>query len=563
MNDKTNVEINEVIPKVIVLPETTVKPITLIGRRAGICWGANISDDAKNYKRGLECIRSQHCFDGESEILTEQGFVKFNEYNGEKVYAITDQLDFNNPEYPINIIENNFSGYVYDYSNSLGVVVTDEHRMFGNLINGNKDLYTDNYKIFIANSKTPSRSSYNTNGERKFVVPTNCKPYIDKNNVDYFYGNIIGFWLGDGVVGSKSYLKFHLKKERKIEYLKNICRALGFILEEHPSNYYHIINKDNTNFGEETENKYLRNGIKYIEGFNHNNLSFYYGIYDGLVNSDGSKKRTGISIYNKSDYIIEWLLNYGCLMGLNVSEHTQNPDGTRCVWIRRTNKIQVNDCRKPKNKVAIRYVENMPVYCVSVPTGLIMIRGKNGNTFICGNCRTLEFVNIETVLDGWSARVIREWYTHIGGAPTRLQASTRYINYSKGFNYVIPDKIKNNAEAVNKYVEAMDTIRENANMLETELNIPREDVANLFPLGMHTKIVDKRNLRNVIDMSHQRMCSRAYWEYRKLFKAYANELRNIDDEWAYIVDNYFIPKCEMLGYCPERYSCGRKPKIGE
>ena len=174
--------------------------------------------------------------------------------------------------------------------------------------------------------------------------------------------------------------------------------------------------------------------------------------------------------------------------------------------------------------------------------------------------RTLEFVNVEAVLDGWSARVIREWYTHIGGAPTRLQASTRYINYSNGFDYVIPDKIKNNTNALDKYMEVMESIKENANILETELNIPREDVANLFPLGMNTKIVDKRNLRNVIDMSHQRMCSRAYWEYRKLFKTYMSELRKIDDEWAYIVDNYFVPKCEMLGYCPEKYSCGRKKK---
>ena len=59
--------------------------------------------------------------------------------------------------------------------------------------------------------------------------------------------------------------------------------------------------------------------------------------------------------------------------------------------------------------------------------------------------RTLEFVNVEAVLDGWSARVIREWYTHIGGSPTRLQASTRYINYSNGFDYIIPSKIQNNA----------------------------------------------------------------------------------------------------------------------
>ena len=174
--------------------------------------------------------------------------------------------------------------------------------------------------------------------------------------------------------------------------------------------------------------------------------------------------------------------------------------------------------------------------------------------------RTLEFVNVEAVLDGWSARVIREWYTHIGGSPTRLQASTRYINYSNGFDYVIPSKIQNNAMALDKYTETMGIIRENAAILENDFGIPREDVANLFPLGMNTKMVDKRNLRNIIDMSHQRMCTRAYWEYRKLFRTYVDELRKIDDEWAYIVDNYFMPKCEALGYCPEKYSCGRKPK---
>lgn len=174
--------------------------------------------------------------------------------------------------------------------------------------------------------------------------------------------------------------------------------------------------------------------------------------------------------------------------------------------------------------------------------------------------RTFEFVNVEAVLEGWSARVIREWYTHIGGSPTRLQASTRYINYSDGFDYVIPDKIKGNKIALTDYEYIMRTIVDVAKFFENDLKIPREDIANLFPLGMSTKIVDKRNLRNIIDMSRQRMCSRAYWEYRKLFNEYANELKKIDEEWAYIVDNYFMPKCEQLGYCPEKYSCGRKPK---
>ena len=47
-----------------------------------------------------------------------------------------------------------------------------------------------------------------------------------------------------------------------------------------------------------------------------------------------------------------------------------------------------------------------------------------------GHGRTLEFPQIYMILDGWSAKVIREFYTHISGGPTRLQASTRYIDYN-------------------------------------------------------------------------------------------------------------------------------------
>lgn len=58
-----------------------------------------------------------------------------------------------------------------------------------------------------------------------------------------------------------------------------------------------------------------------------------------------------------------------------------------------------------------------------------------------GHGRTFEFPDVYLTLEGYSARVIREWYTHIGGQPTRLQASTRYINYEHGFDYVTPASI--------------------------------------------------------------------------------------------------------------------------
>ncbi|MBO4728450.1 MAG: FAD-dependent thymidylate synthase [Spirochaetaceae bacterium] len=176
-----------------------------------------------------------------------------------------------------------------------------------------------------------------------------------------------------------------------------------------------------------------------------------------------------------------------------------------------------------------------------------------------GHGRVMEYVNVEMIIDGYSARVIREWYTHIGGAPTRLQASTRYINY-KTFDIVVPPSVaKAGKEAEAAVSETIAKIKDTLKLLE-EAGVPREDSAMLLPLGMTTKIVDKRNLRSLVDMSHQRMCSRAFWEYRKLFAELSKALADYSDEWKTLVDMLFMPKCELSGFCTEKKSCGRMPK---
>ena len=179
-----------------------------------------------------------------------------------------------------------------------------------------------------------------------------------------------------------------------------------------------------------------------------------------------------------------------------------------------------------------------------------------------GHGRVMEYVNVEMIIDGYSARVIREWYTHIGGAPTRLQASTRYINY-KTFDIVIPPSVaKAGKEAEAAVSETIAKIKDTLKLLE-EAGVPREDSAMLLPLGMTTKIVDKRNLRSLVDMSHQRMCTRAFWEYRKLFAELSKALADYSDEWKTLVDMLFMPKCELSGFCTEKKSCGRMPKKQE
>lgn len=175
--------------------------------------------------------------------------------------------------------------------------------------------------------------------------------------------------------------------------------------------------------------------------------------------------------------------------------------------------------------------------------------------------RTLEYPNIEIIIDGYSAKCMREWYTHIGCLPTRLQASTRYINY-ENFKYVTPHTIENIPQAKEIFNKHMQETSNIINQL-TQLGIPREDASMVLPLTMETKVVDKRNLRNYIDMSHQRLCKRAYWEFREMLSDIFNELKKISDEWEYIVDNYMQPKCVWMGKCTEQRGCGYINKISK
>ena len=178
-----------------------------------------------------------------------------------------------------------------------------------------------------------------------------------------------------------------------------------------------------------------------------------------------------------------------------------------------------------------------------------------------GHGRTWEFPDVYLTIDGYSARVMREWYTHIGGAPTRLQASTRYIDYAeKNFEYITPKSIAMIPEANDIWDDLMMHINSTLLYLEQNYDIPHEDTANGLPLGMETTVVCRINLRTLIDMSHQRMCSCAYWEYRELFFDLIQALKNYSEEWAYLVENYFMPKCEVVGYCNEgKRTCRRKP----
>ena len=172
--------------------------------------------------------------------------------------------------------------------------------------------------------------------------------------------------------------------------------------------------------------------------------------------------------------------------------------------------------------------------------------------------RLLEFIDVYMVLEGWSARVMREFFRHVGDGLTALQASTRYINY-KNFEYYTPPAIAASEGTQAIYDDTMKHIGESVEKL-MELGIKREDVGNLLPLGMTSTVAIKKNARCLSNMSEQRLCNRALLEYRQLMREIIKQLKEYSPEWEQFADMIFGSKCEKLGYCPEAYSCGRYPK---
>lgn len=186
-----------------------------------------------------------------------------------------------------------------------------------------------------------------------------------------------------------------------------------------------------------------------------------------------------------------------------------------------------------------------------------------------GHGRVLEYVDVEMVISGASARCLRELYTHIGGSPTRLQSSTRYVSEEQGFGYYIPPKIENNAELKPIYEDGMELIQKTYNSLMAR-KATKEDAANILPLGMESKMVWKINLRALINFMNRRLCTRALKEIRDLSIEIKDRLAEKNEEWAWIATNLFVPTCEIYKYrnpnlvfCPEQQCCGKHKKIEE
>ncbi len=361
-----------------------------IERCGRVCYKSEDKITDTSYEKFVDMLeRKDHCYNGNTEVMTENGWVKWKDYKGEKVAVVNPDFTFKGFEIPSRIINKNYTGNFYYYP-SLGTTVTEGHTMYGCFLSNRENTY----EKFICNKDFYDQNKRHwTMGERPFRVKTvPNKP----NSTNPIY-ELIGFWLGDGCVNNNvNQLTFHLKKERKIKYLKELADKIGYEFKVRKGNYYCIVYN---NIGKYFNTNFVKNKIKYI------NLklspSEIHSVIVGLINSDGkicnpTTKKKNVYFSTTSRYIKKWLLTWSPLAGYTISEGKP----TNCYnFTFRTKNVELcNDSRNLERTKVHIFFNSMQVYCVTVSTGLLLLRGDNGKSFICGNCRPLEFGTVHLLI---------------------------------------------------------------------------------------------------------------------------------------------------------------------
>ena len=110
------------------------------------------------------------------------------------------------------------------------------------------------------------------------------------------------------------------------------------------------------------------------------------------------------------------------------------------------------------------------------------------------------------------------------------QRSQRYCS-EDGFGYIIPETVPENILASD-----MNVIKNWYHGYQ-QVGVPNEDARYILPNACATSLYLSCNLRELIHMANERLCSRAQWEIRDLVKAMC---KLVDPQLHFML----VPKCK-------------------
>ena len=172
-----------------------------------------------------------------------------------------------------------------------------------------------------------------------------------------------------------------------------------------------------------------------------------------------------------------------------------------------------------------------------------------------GHESVFEHITFTFGIDGISRAATHQLVRH--RMASYSQKSQRYVSESD-FDFIVPDSIKENKEAMKQYLTAIRTISVAYDKLMAIGSIPKEDARYVLPNACASNIVVTMNVRELFHFFELRLCQRAQWEIREIAGAMLNICKNVSP----VLFDSVGPFCVQHRYCKEgSRSCGAFPSL--
>lgn len=164
-----------------------------------------------------------------------------------------------------------------------------------------------------------------------------------------------------------------------------------------------------------------------------------------------------------------------------------------------------------------------------------------------GHLSVLEHISFTFLVEDVSRALTHQLVRH--RIASYSQQSQRYCKVATNTDwYVIPESIKD-SDVLHEYRKCMDNIARSYDKLLQF--IPKEDARYVLPNACFTSIIVTVNARAFIEQAEKRLCNRAQWEIRNMYR---KMLRLIKTQLPEIAE-MCKPPCKKGG-CKESKPCG-------
>lgn len=481
--------------------------------------------------------RHMHCYAGHMEVLTLRGWVRWDECEATEWFLVPDPTTRTlKPEsLPIEVFEADGEEMHCFENEHMSYCVTHDHRMwFKKKWQGRGGPEAERFEIVRSNEM--SRWGH--------FDPSLGYHWCDADGEKNLMYCLLGFYLGDGCFASANRISFHLRKERKKQYLKGLLDELGVKYDTAASPTYN----DATLFyveppealrvmlGDRLQARANQKGFP-LEQLQFLTPSCIRGLLEGLIQSDGHEVDDGeqIQFSSASPDLIHLFEALCAFVGFDAHSTKMMQEGV----YRSTGYYGKSLTLEARKQFFSTRSHEGKVYCATTSTGLLVVRGgRDKFGFICGNTTPSEMVEMRFHVS-MPIFVARQWIRHRMSSTN--ETSGRYSLLPMLFYTPVPQQFGKQSTAnrqgregqadqnlydwaTQKWNEQRATARALYEDL-AEADVARELARIDLPLSTYTQWYWKIDLHNLFHFLALRCDAHAQWEIRQYANIMAGMVR--------------------------------------